>query len=78
MNGANFTKNKLSTTHRELPFGNIVQNTNLINEKAVDVGSNDCNPENVFEEIELSRNVFFVNNCPQKNDIWFLKIEILN
>ena len=60
MNGANFTKNKLSTTHCELQFGNIVQNTNLNNEKAVDVESNDRSPENVFEEIELSRNVFLL------------------
>ena len=56
--GEIFSNRKLTAAHRTLPFGTIVQVTNLRTEKSVEVRINDRGPFHSSRALDLSKAAF--------------------
>lgn len=57
-NGERFNMNAMTAAHKELPFGTIVEVTNLRNNKCVSVRINDRGPYIKGRTFDLSRGAF--------------------
>jgi rare lipoprotein A len=56
--GETFSNNKLTASHKKLPFGSKVKVTNLANKKSVTVIVNDRGPFSGGRDIDLSKKAF--------------------
>ena len=56
--GETFSNNKLTASHKKLPFGSKVKVTNLANKKSITVTVNDRGPFSGGRDIDLSKKAF--------------------